>query len=247
MRSHSSRSTNEVILRHPRDSKAWKTFDFKHPQFASDPRNVRLGLATDGFNPYGNLSTSHSIWLVVLIPYKLSPWMCMEQSSFILSMIIPGKRAPGNDIDVYLQPRIEELKELWNTGIKTFDSYGSEVFDMHAAILWTISDFLGLGTLSGWNTHTGLACPRCNFDTTPKKLIKGGKFCFMSHRCWLDGRHRFRLARMRFDGTIENRNPPLAISGYDVLQQVKNLNVELGKNHYLKNGPKDNRELIMLS
>jgi len=31
MRWHSSGSTNEVILRHPRDSKAWKTFDFKHP------------------------------------------------------------------------------------------------------------------------------------------------------------------------------------------------------------------------
>ena len=67
-------------------------------------------------------------------------------------MIIPEKWAPGNDIDVYLQPLIEELKELWSTGIKTFDSYGNEVFDMHAAILWTISDFPSLGTLSGW-TH----------------------------------------------------------------------------------------------
>jgi len=67
------------------------------------------------------------------------------------------------------------------------------------------------GPLSRSNIHTGLACPRCIFDATPQKLIKGGKFCFMSHRRWLDGRHRFRLARMRFDGTIENRNPPLAI------------------------------------
>ena len=36
----------------------------------------------------------------------------MKQSSFILSMIIPGKRALENDIDVYLPPLIEELKEL---------------------------------------------------------------------------------------------------------------------------------------
>ncbi|XP_027912664.1 uncharacterized protein LOC114172283 [Vigna unguiculata] len=241
MRWHASKSTNEDILRHPRDSKAWKTFDLKHPQFASDPRNVRLGLATDGFNPYGNLSTSYSIWPVVLIPYNLPPWMCLKQSSFILSMIILGKRAPGNDIDVYLQPLIEELKELWSTGIKTFDSYGNEVFDMHAAVLWTISDFPGLGTLSGWNTHTGLACPRCNFDTTPKKLLKGGKFCFMSHRRWLDGRHRFRLARMRFDGTIENRNPPVVVSGYDVLQQVENVNVEFGKEPVLEERAKRQR------
>jgi len=117
-------------------------------------------------------------------------------------MIIPGKRAPGNDIDVYLQPLIEELKELRNTSIKTFESYENEVFDMHAFVLWTISDFQSLGTLSGWNTHIRLACPRCNFDTTHKKLLKGGKFCFMSHSRWLDGRHRFRLAHMRFDGII---------------------------------------------
>jgi len=112
MRWHVSGSTDEGIIRHPRDSKAWKTFDCKNPQFSSNPRNVQLGLATYGFNPYGNLSTSHSIWPVVLISYNLPPWMCMKQSSFILSMIIPGKRALENDIDVYLPPLIEELKEL---------------------------------------------------------------------------------------------------------------------------------------
>ena len=73
MRWHASKSTNEGILRHPSDSKAWKTFNLKHPQFALDPRNVRLGLATNGFNPYGNLSTSHSIWPVVLISSNLPP------------------------------------------------------------------------------------------------------------------------------------------------------------------------------
>jgi len=36
----------------------------------------------------------------------------------------------------------------------------------------------------------------------------------------LDRRYRFRLARMRFDETIENKIPPLPISGYEVIQQV---------------------------
>jgi len=52
---------------------------------------------------------------------------------------------------------------------------------------------------------------------------------------------------MRFDGTIENRNPPLAVAGYDVLQQVQNLNVEFGKEPLLEEMPKDNGVLIMLS
>jgi hypothetical protein len=28
----------------------------KHLEFADDPRNLRLGLATDGFNPFGSMS-----------------------------------------------------------------------------------------------------------------------------------------------------------------------------------------------
>lgn len=61
------------MMRHPRDSQAWKTFDSLHPEFAADPRNVRLGLATDGFNPFGAMSISYSIWPVILIPYNRPP------------------------------------------------------------------------------------------------------------------------------------------------------------------------------
>ncbi|WVY90399.1 hypothetical protein V8G54_035913 [Vigna mungo] len=68
MRWHASESTIEGMLSHPRDSEAWKKFDLMHLQFALDPRNVRLGLATNGFNPYGNLNTNHNIWPFVLIP-----------------------------------------------------------------------------------------------------------------------------------------------------------------------------------
>ncbi|XP_019238267.1 PREDICTED: uncharacterized protein LOC109218359 [Nicotiana attenuata] len=119
-----------------------------------DPRNVRLGLASDGFNPFGAMETNYSIWPVVLIPYNRPPWECMKQTSFILSTIIPGKQMPGNDIDVYLQPLIQELRELWYDGVHTLDSSKNEIFKMRAALMWTISDFSGLGTLSGWNTYT---------------------------------------------------------------------------------------------
>uniref|UniRef100_M1BYS5 TNP2 n=1 Tax=Solanum tuberosum TaxID=4113 RepID=M1BYS5_SOLTU len=71
-------------MRHPKDSQAWKTFDLLHPEFATDPRNVRLGLASDGFNPFGAMSTTYSIWPVILIPYNRPSWECMKQSSFIL-------------------------------------------------------------------------------------------------------------------------------------------------------------------
>ena len=76
----------------------------------------------------------------------------------------------GNDINIYLQHFVNELKELWFEGVDTFDASMNETFKMHATLIWTISDFLGLGTLSGWNTHTGLAYPTCNFDAIPLRL-----------------------------------------------------------------------------
>ncbi|CAA7058755.1 unnamed protein product [Microthlaspi erraticum] len=141
MKWHAVGENKDGKLRHPRDGEAWKTFDQKFHTFASDSRNVRLGLATDGFNPFGAMSTSYSIWPVLLFPYNLPPWIAMKQSSTILSMIIPGKQMPGNDIDVYLQPLIKELKELWDDGVQAFDASTKEMFCLRAALMWTLSDF----------------------------------------------------------------------------------------------------------
>ncbi|XP_055812627.1 uncharacterized protein LOC129882385 isoform X1 [Solanum dulcamara] len=129
MRWHFLGGNQYGLMRHTRDSQTWKTFDLLHPEFAIDPRNVRLGLASDGFNPFGAMSTTYSIWPLILIPYNRPPWECMKQSSFILSMIIPGKKMPENDIDVYLQPLIQELRELWYDGVQTLDSSKNETFN----------------------------------------------------------------------------------------------------------------------
>ncbi|XP_057756273.1 uncharacterized protein LOC130975498 [Arachis stenosperma] len=196
---HKQASNNDGFLRHPRDAEAWKKFDAKYTNFSADPRNVRLALASDGFNPFGNMSTKYSIWPVILIPYNLPPWICMKQTSFILSTLIPGPKMPGNDIDVYLQPLIDELKQLWD-GIETYDAKEGNTFKMCAALMWTISDFPGLGNLSGWNTHSGLACPTCNLDAKPHRLKDSQKWCFMGHRRFLNQGHKYRLDRNRFDG-----------------------------------------------
>ena len=118
---HANGHMNDGLLGYSADFEAWKSFDSKYIEFSSKPRNVRLGLATDGFNPYGIMSSTYSTWPVILIPYNLPPWMCMKRSSFMLSLLIPGPTSPGNDIDVYLQPLVEELKELWDFGVKTFE------------------------------------------------------------------------------------------------------------------------------
>lgn len=61
MRWHVDCENKDSKLGHPRDGKAWKTVNEQFPEFASDPRNVRQGLPTYGFNLFGSVSTNYSV------------------------------------------------------------------------------------------------------------------------------------------------------------------------------------------
>ena len=110
LRWHADNRKCDGLLRHPADSLQWKNIDKELPEFGKESRNLRLGLATDGMNPFGNLSSNHSSWSVLLVKRKY----------MMLSMMISGPKQPGNDIDVYLNPLIENLKLLWNEGVVVF-------------------------------------------------------------------------------------------------------------------------------
>ncbi|GKD88333.1 hypothetical protein Tco_1363840, partial [Tanacetum coccineum] len=56
---------------------------------------------------------------------------------------------PTKDIDVYLQPLIKELQELWK-GVWTKDAATGTYFEMKAALLWTINDFPARSSLSAF-------------------------------------------------------------------------------------------------
>ncbi|XP_078160148.1 uncharacterized protein LOC144555624 [Carex rostrata] len=42
----------EGVMVHPADGESWKEFNRLNPDFAADPRNVRLGFCSDGFSPF---------------------------------------------------------------------------------------------------------------------------------------------------------------------------------------------------
>ncbi|XP_077249194.1 uncharacterized protein LOC143888641 [Tasmannia lanceolata] len=242
MRWHDEGRKEDGVLRHPADSPAWQDFDVQHEGFSLETRNVRLGLASDGFNPFRTMSITHSTWPVILIPYNLPPWMCMKQPYMMMSLLIPGPHSPGNAIDVYLQPLIEELKELWVHGVDTYDHSRKESFRMRAALLWTISDFPAYAMLSGWSTKGEKACPCCNVDTCSQWLTHGRKFCYMGHRRFLPEDHKFRANRNQFNGEQEWRSPPRRLYGSDVLKQLQGLKFTLGKGQKKKRQEKSPRK-----
>jgi len=192
--------------------------DATYEWFAEDPRNVRLGLASDGFNPFGMLNVSYSCWPMILIPYNLPPWLCLKQSYWMLSMMIPGARSPGVSIDVYLQPLIDELKVLWEEGVKAWDAKERKDFDLHAILLWTINDFPAYAMLSGWSTKGKFACPYCHTETDYLWLKHGKKHCYMGHRRFLPMDHKWRKNKVSFNNKTEYREAPQPLTGEQVLQ-----------------------------
>ncbi|XP_059669134.1 uncharacterized protein LOC132314273 [Cornus florida] len=122
---HSTHKSRDGKMRHPVDSLAWDKINKNWPDFASEPRNLRLGLSTDGFNPFGDLSRP---------------------------------KQPGNDIDVFLEPLIENLKELWEKGVEIYVASNKSNFILKAILMWTIHDFPAYGNISGHTVKGKVGC-----------------------------------------------------------------------------------------
>jgi hypothetical protein len=89
-------------MSHPTDGEAWQDFDREYLDFAEESRNLRLGLAIDGFNPFGNFNRKHNMWPVFVVPYNLPPWACMDQCYLMMALLILGLRSLGKDFDLFL-------------------------------------------------------------------------------------------------------------------------------------------------
>ena len=51
----------------------------------------------------------------------------------MLPLLISG--TPGNDIDVFLAPLVDDLHILFDNGVKTYDAYAQEMFNLHVVVL----------------------------------------------------------------------------------------------------------------
>jgi len=127
----------------------WKNIDKEFPKFSEECRNIHFGLATDGMNPFVNLSTNDNCWPVILFIYNISLGLFIKRKYMMLSMMISGSKQPGNDINVYLNPLVEDLKLLWLDDVEVFDVVASKTFMMHAMLFCTINDFPTYGNLLG--------------------------------------------------------------------------------------------------
>lgn len=127
---HAEQRVEDGLMRHPADSPSWRNVDYIWPDFDSEPRNIHLALATDGINPHNNgVNNRYSCGQVVLTTYNLPPWLCTKRKFMMLTIIVSGPYESGNNIDVFLQPLIKDLKKLWEEDEpNVYDAYTKSFF-----------------------------------------------------------------------------------------------------------------------
>ena len=130
-------------------------------------------------NPFGDLSSTHSTWPVILTMYNLPPHLCQKRKYLFLTVLISGPIQPGNDIDTFLEPFMEEMQNLFEVGVKVVDAFRKEKFTLRAIIFVTITDYPGLFSVSG-QIKGKTACVVCIDGTVaPKKSPRAISPCFM--------------------------------------------------------------------
>ncbi|CAL8119435.1 unnamed protein product [Prunus armeniaca] len=72
----------------------------------------------------------------------------------------------GMSINDYLRPLVDELKDLWTNGVRTYDKSSGKMFTLRAAAMWTVNDFSAYAMISGWSIKGYMACPVCKEDVT---------------------------------------------------------------------------------
>ena len=92
-----------------------------------EARNVRVALATDGFNPYEMTAAPYSCWPVFVIPLN-PPGVIFQRQNIFLSLIIPVYL--GDNMSVYMEPLIDDLLNAWEEGVWTYDRATKTNFKM---------------------------------------------------------------------------------------------------------------------
>nr|GFA27057.1 hypothetical protein [Tanacetum cinerariifolium]GFA27062.1 hypothetical protein [Tanacetum cinerariifolium] len=123
---------------------------------------------------------------------------------------------PGKDIDVYLRPLINDLKDLWaKPGVETIDVATDQKFNMRAMVLWTINDF-------------------------PAR----SKTIYAGHKRFLKKPHKWRRS-LEFNGETKNGDPPREFSRDAITTQLARLPMHVKGKHPRFGGVKIKRNVLV--
>ena len=124
----------------------------------SDPRDIALGVATDGFAPHKR--HSKTAWPIGLFNYNLPPDVRFHQENIIPIGTIPGPKK-HHDFDSFIWPLMEELLQL-ELGVKAYDALLEALFILHAYLIISFSNIPVMSLLMCMKGHNAcLPCRMC--------------------------------------------------------------------------------------
>jgi hypothetical protein len=216
---HTTAHSTDGKMHNPVDSPQWKFVNENFGNFGNDPRNLRLGLATDGINPFSEKRSTYSTWPVMLLNHNVPPWLTSKPYFIILSLIIPGKRSvTSKDFDTFIEPLVQELRLLWMEGIVTRDAaaWNSQPhFLLRVILIWCIHAY---GMVAGCVTKGYRGCPVCgpHCKSRRSRVLRKNVWDAKARR-YLHANHPWRTDSALFHGRVEARLPPPQITGNDIL------------------------------
>ncbi|PPQ68810.1 hypothetical protein CVT24_007695 [Panaeolus cyanescens] len=128
----------------------------------SDPRDIALGLSTDGFGPHRR--RKKTCWPIILLNYNLPPTVRVQKKYIINIGTVPGPKKP-QDWDSFFWPLAQELLEL-EAGVEAFDALSKSLFKLRAHLLVAFGDMPAVSLIMRMKGQNGIS--PCRFC-----LIKG--------------------------------------------------------------------------
>jgi hypothetical protein len=129
--------------------------------FFSDPRDIALGLSSDGFGPFKHRTKTS--WPIILFNYNLPPEERILKKNIISVGVIPGPKKPG-DFDSFLWPLVQELLQL-ELGVSAFDAITMTVFLLHAYLIVVFGDIPAVSMIMRMKGHNGFSpCRMCEIQ-----------------------------------------------------------------------------------
>jgi hypothetical protein len=110
----------------------------------------------------------------------------MKHKFIMMSLLISWPVQVDNDINVYLQPLIDDLLVLWEKeGVRMWDEFQQQHFNLQAMLFGTIQDGHALGIILGQAFKGYKGCTWCMDETGGIWLKHYKKVVYMGHRRFL--------------------------------------------------------------
>ncbi|PPR04228.1 hypothetical protein CVT24_013310 [Panaeolus cyanescens] len=132
----------------------------------SDPRDIALGLSTDGFGPFKR--RKHTCWPIILFNYNIPPEERMQKKHILNLGTIPGPKKP-KDWDSFCYPLVQELLDL-ELGVKAFDPISRKAFNLHAYLILAFGDMPAVSLITRMKGQNGRS--PCRFCKIKGRIYK---------------------------------------------------------------------------